>query len=81
MTEGRGIFPPGTAGYGPPSARRIEAHRNRLHRAREKRLEQLADLVADGWSVAAAARHLGVSQQTGHSMWRDICERVGGQAI
>lgn len=78
--EGRGIFPPGTARHGPPSAKRAEAHRRLLHLARERRIVQLADHVADGWSVAAAARHLGVSQQTGSSMWRDICERVGWQA-
>ena len=81
MTEGRGIFPPGTARHGPPSAKRNEAHRNRLRAARERRVWQLADLVAEGWSIASAARHLGVSQQTGHSMWRDILERVGGLAI
>lgn len=77
----KGIFPPGTARHGPPSAKRTEAHRNLLHRARERRVWALAGLVADGWSVAAAARHLGVSQQTGSGMWRDICERVGDQAV
>jgi len=72
--SGKGLFPPGTARHGPPSAKRREAHRDRLKRARRRRLEQLADLVADGWSVAAAAQSLGVSQQTGHSMWREICD-------
>jgi Response regulator containing a CheY-like receiver domain and an HTH DNA-binding domain len=72
--SGKGIFPPGTARHGPPSAKRRSAHVDRLKHQRARRREKLADLVADGWSVAAAAKQLGVSQQTGHSMWREICD-------
>lgn len=82
MTEGsgKGLIPLGTARHGPPSAKRNEAHRNRLRAARERRIWQLAELVANGWTVASAAQRLGVSQQIGSLMWRDIRDRLGEQA-
>ncbi len=42
---------------------------------------ELADLVADGWTVAAASRHMGISQQTGSKMWCNIKEAVGERAV
>lgn len=57
------------------------AARARNHAARNRRIEALAELVAEGWSVAAGARHLGVSQQAGSKMWADIRAGLGEQAI
>lgn len=57
------------------------AARSRRHRERNARIEHLAELVAEGWSVSAAARHLGFSQQAGSKMWRDIRAELGDQAI
>lgn len=76
-----GLFAVGTAGYGPPSERRRAAYRAIRRKARERRMTELAELVANGWTISAAARSMGVSQQTGSSMFREICERLGEQAI
>ena len=38
----------------------------------ERNTDELAELVAEGWSVQAAARHLGFSQQRGSQMWAAI---------
>lgn len=75
-----GLFPPGTAHHGPPSEKRLTAYHQRRRVIRERRMDSLADLIADGWSIAAAARHLGFSQQSGSAMFREICERLGAQA-
>lgn len=76
----KGLFAVGTAGFGPASAARKMAHRKRLRAIRVNRMLQLADLMADGLSVSAAARRLGVSQQCGSSMFREICSLLGDQS-
>ena len=57
---------------------------NPYHRRRRTaRIEQksvLAELVAGGLTVAAASRHMGISQQNGSLLWRDIKAGLGDQA-
>lgn len=48
---------------------------------RRKQLDQFAEMLAEGWTVTAAARALGVSQQAGSKMLRDIRAGLGGQAV
>lgn len=45
---------------------------------RQKR--QIAELVSEGFTVAAAARSIGVSQQRGSQIWRGIRNDLGAQA-
>lgn len=54
--------------------------RNRRHRERNARIDRLAELVADGWTITAAARSMGLVQQTGLKMWREIKDGLGEQA-
>lgn len=42
--------------------------------------DRMAELVADGWTVAAAGRELGVSQQRSSRIWATIKARFGAQA-
>jgi hypothetical protein len=56
------------------------AWRTKLKRDRQKRLERLAELVSEGYTVAAASRELGFTQQAGSKMWRDIRLGLGEQA-
>ncbi len=77
-----GIFiTDGTARFGPMSSKRLVAYRDRLHLAREKRMRLFAELLAEGWSIGAAAQELGVSQQAGSKMFTDMRERLGWQAV
>ena len=55
----------------------LTAYRQRMAAERAQRLEDLAELVADGLSVRAASRQLGFSQSAGSRMWRDICAGRG----
>lgn len=52
--------------------------RRRAQTARQKSV--MAELVADGWSITAAGRHLGVSQQRASQIWREIAADMGAQA-
>lgn len=44
------------------------------------RLNTFADLLAEGYSITAAAHMLGVSQQMGSKMLKAICQQLGPQA-
>lgn len=48
-----------------------------LRRIGERNRADLCDLVADGYSVQAAARSMGLSQQMGSKMWRIIRDEMG----
>ncbi len=48
-----------------------------LRRIGERNRAQLAELVAEGYSVAAAARSMGLSQQSGSKIWRQIRDEMG----
>ena len=41
------------------------------------RRDELADLVADGLSVAAASKAMGISQQRASQLWQRIKSEVG----
>jgi DNA-binding CsgD family transcriptional regulator len=43
--------------------------------------EKLAELVADGMTVAEAARSMGVSQTTAFKHWTAIKQGLGAQAV
>lgn len=73
----KGLFPPGTARHGPGSGKRVAAWRARQHAEREHRINKFAEMLANGWTISAAARALNVSQQNGSNMLRDIRERLG----
>ena len=47
--SGKGLFPPGTARHGPPSAKRRSAHVDRLERQRA--LEMFRTIKANGGVV------------------------------
>lgn len=51
----------------------------RAHTQRQK--ETMAELVSEGWSIAAAGRHLGVNQQRASAIWQQIKRDMGAQAI
>ena len=60
------------------------ATRARVARQRaqgKKQRERIAELVSEGWSVQAAAREIGISQQMGSKHWRKIKEELGPQAV
>ncbi len=57
----------------------ISHARRRAQTVRQKAV--VAELVAEGWTIAAAAASLGVSQQRGSQIWRLIVEDMGAQAI
>lgn len=60
---------------------RVRNWRVKQHRERERRIDQFAELLAEGWTVAAAAKALGMTQQAGSKMLRDIRLRLGPQAV
>ncbi len=47
---------------------------------RKKRIIQFAELLAEGYSVSAAARKIGVSQQNGSTMLAQMRKELGPQA-
>lgn len=71
---------PGTARHGPPSSKRLAGYRKRLQTQRRNRMNELADLLAAGWTTSAAAREMGIAQQTASSLFRDMCAGLGEQA-
>lgn len=57
----------------------IALERRRAHMQRQKAV--MADLVSEGWTITAVARHLGLSQQMGSKTWRQIVDDMGAQAV
>lgn len=55
------------------------AAKRRQHTAKQKAV--IAELVSEGWSVAAAGRELGVTQQRASTVWREIVRDMGAQAV
>lgn len=41
---------------------------------------EIAELVSEGWSLSAAARHLGIIQQMASKHWAQIRADMGDQA-
>tara|TARA_B100000678_G_scaffold277999_1_gene272333 strand:- start:545 stop:706 length:162 start_codon:yes stop_codon:yes gene_type:complete len=48
--------------------------------ADEKRMEAIAEGVANGMSIAAAGKRAGVSAIAARALWARICARLGDQA-
>lgn len=44
----------------------------RRRRKIERKMDELAEMVAEGYSVSAAARAMGVTQQHGSQLWTRI---------
>lgn len=54
---------------------------NRLQTARAaKRRDDFADIVAEGGTVAEAARRMGMSYGAGKKLWRCVKDGLGSQA-
>jgi|KBSSwiStaDraftv2_1062776.scaffolds.fasta_scaffold517391_2 transposase len=53
---------------------------NRKGGSREGQRNRLADLVADGHTVEAAASIMGVGKAWAMALWRSICADLGAQA-
>lgn len=68
------------SGGGSYRGKKVQAWREHLKRGRRKRLDEFAEMLAEGYTVTAAARCLGLSQQAGSSMLRQIREELGAQA-
>lgn len=47
----------------------------------KKQRERLAFLVSEGYSVSAACREIGISQQMGSKHWAKIKQELGPQAV
>jgi hypothetical protein len=45
--------------------------------AARQRLDRLAELVADGATLAAAGRELGVRQSRVGQLWKKVCDGLG----
>ena len=56
------------------------AHYERRRRIGDRQRAQLAELVAEGYSVSAAARVMGVAQQRGSQLWAQVRADLGDQA-
>lgn len=55
---------------------------NRCNTAlREQRMDQLAELVAEGATIVAASKLIGVTDRTATVHWKEIRTRLGWQAI
>ena len=48
--------------------------------ATARQANQLAELVSEGWSVAAAGREIGVSQQRSSQIWKRVRDGLGAQS-
>lgn len=59
---------------------RFAAHRARLKAQGDLRRDQLAELVANGDSIAAASAKIGISQQRGSQLFAEIRRKLGPQA-
>lgn len=67
----------GGGSYRKPGA---AAWREKLKRDRRRRINRFAELLAEGWTLTAAAQELGLSQQAGTKMLKTIREELGPQA-
>lgn len=47
----------------------------------ERQMDAIAERVAEGWSVAAAGRDIGVGQQRSSQIWKQVREGLGPQAV
>lgn len=54
-----------------------KASRSEQDRIARDRRRELADLVSEGMSLAAAGRHLGVSRQRASQMWQRLISEMG----
>ncbi len=59
---------------------RLDAWRNKLKADRRRRINQFAELLSQGYTITAAALEIGVSQQAGSQMMKQIREELGSQA-
>lgn len=55
------------------------AMRNRARTAAN--MDRMADLVADGWTISAAGRHIGFGEGRSLQVWKQIKTGLGPQAI
>ena len=46
----------------------------------ERHMNAIAERVAEGWSISAAARDIGISQQMASKYWQRIKAGLGDQA-
>lgn len=61
--------------------KRGKGHSRKHDPARASRLrDRLAELVADGLTIAAASQKMQISKSYGGKIWRDICAGLGWQA-
>lgn len=67
-------------GFKALNRRRGDLYRAKLTREREQRMDQFAELLANGWTVVAASKGVGVSIASGTKMLADIRQRLGDQA-
>lgn len=59
---------------------RVKAGRAEQDRIARERRAMLADLVADGMSISAAGRHMGVSPQRASQMWQRLLADMEAEA-
>lgn len=52
----------------------------RRRRETARQMDAIAERVAEGWSVAAAGRDIGVSQQRSSQIWKQVRDGLGWQA-
>jgi len=63
-----------------PYAGRWSAQHAKQRAIGEQNRAQLAELVSEGYSVAAAGRTIGVSQQRSSQLWAQVRDELGWQA-
>ena len=70
----------GGGSYRKPPA--VLAHwRMKSKQERRKRIERFAELLAEGYTISAAARDMGLTQQAGSRMFKTMQQELGEQAI
>jgi hypothetical protein len=52
-----------------------------LASAGPRRADELADLMAEGWNLSAAAVAMGLSRARVDVIWKWICDQLGPQAV
>lgn len=66
-----------SSGGGQFRPHKLQAWRQKLSRERRARITKFTELIAEGYTMSAAARAMGLSQQAGSSMFKQICEELG----
>lgn len=56
-------------------------HGLRVVRSRGEERDLIAEFIAEGGSLADAARDMGLSYYVAQTRWREICEALGPQAV